>query len=330
MFDIVTFGSVSFDTLLKVKRGGLKIEKNKNSISKKEIVIPLGLKLEIGELETFIGGGGTNTAFTFHFQGLKTAYVGKVGRDEFGKSILNYLKKYKLHFLIKEDHSHKTEYSVIISSKGGEKTIFVFRGAASFLSSKEIPWGKIKSRWFYVAPLSGNLMNLFKKIVNFTRENNIKLAVNPSLEQISLFKSKPSFRSLLKKIDVLILNREEASLMTKEGKIRKVLRELIKMTNEKIILVVTEGKKGALVYHNDYLYKSNAPSVRPIDKTGAGDAFGSGFLVGLLRKNDIRYAMKLATSNATSCILKPGAKNGLLKKGQKLYPVEIKKYKVKW
>jgi len=54
----------------------------------------------------------------------------------------------------------------------------------------------------------------------------------------------------------------------------------------------------------------------PFEKTGAGDAFGSGFLSGLLQKNDIEYAIQLATANATSCIQKIGAKNGLLKKDE--------------
>jgi sugar/nucleoside kinase (ribokinase family) len=51
-----------------------------------------------------------------------------------------------------------------------------------------------------------------------------------------------------------------------------------------------------------------------VDRTGAGDAFGAGFITGLIRRNEINYALKLASANATSVIESIGAQTGLLKK----------------
>jgi sugar/nucleoside kinase (ribokinase family) len=51
-----------------------------------------------------------------------------------------------------------------------------------------------------------------------------------------------------------------------------------------------------------------------IERTGAGDAFGSGFVSGMILENDIEYAIQLGSANATSVIQEIGAKNGLLQK----------------
>ena len=51
-----------------------------------------------------------------------------------------------------------------------------------------------------------------------------------------------------------------------------------------------------------------------VNTTGAGDAFGSGFVAGLMAKNDINFALRLAAANATSVVEHIGAQEGILTK----------------
>jgi sugar/nucleoside kinase (ribokinase family) len=63
----------------------------------------------------------------------------------------------------------------------------VYRGASDELNSKDIPWNKLKkTKWIYLAPLAGSLCETFEEIVNFAYENKIKIAINPSIQQLSL------------------------------------------------------------------------------------------------------------------------------------------------
>jgi sugar/nucleoside kinase (ribokinase family) len=72
-------------------------------------------------------------------------------------------------------------------------------------------------------------------------------------------------------------------------------------------LAVSDGKKR---------YSAGVPEAPVIDRTGAGDAFGSGFVSGFIQSNgDIEYAIQLGTANATSVVEDFGAKTGILKKG---------------
>jgi len=319
MYDIITFGSATRDIFLKSE--GFKIRQEKKFFNGKGLVISLGSKIPVKELHFFTGGGGTNTAFTFKNQGFMVAYCGMVGNDFAGKEIIKELKENNISTdFVSFDKKHHTNYSIILLTKN-ERTILVFRGASENLKTKNIPWQKLKSRWFYLAPFSGKLLNIFEPLLRFARKKNIKVALNPGNTQLSLPREK--LKKLLNFANVLILNQEEASLATnlpyhKEKEIFQTLDQWIDG-----IVIMTKGPLGAVISDGRWLYKVGILKAgKVIDRTGAGDAFGSGFVAGLIKvtsnqrpvtSKSIEYAIQLASANATSCLQKMGAKNGLLK-----------------
>ena len=137
---------------------------------------------------------------------------------------------------------------------------------------------------------------MLKPLLNFAKQNNIKTAVNPSAKQ-------PGLLGLLPKIDILVLNEEEAKGF---GGAKKVFQAA------KGIVAVTQGEKGSMVYSQRKVFKAKVKKIKTIERTGAGEAYASGLLAGLLLKDNIEYAIDLARRNAESCIKKAGAKNGLL------------------
>jgi sugar/nucleoside kinase (ribokinase family) len=314
-YDIITFGSATRDTFLRLKKDNYRILEEREFGEEKSLCFPLGAKIFIEDLEVASGGGATNTACTFTNQGFKVAVCTKVGDDKRGEAIIEELKKFKVETkFIKKDKKYRTAFSAILSLKG-ERTILIYRGACHFMKPDDIPWEKLKKvKWFYLAPLSEESAQLFKPLVEFAKENKIKVAANPGNTQLNL--GEEVLKPILSQINILILNKEEASLLAKlspenEKALLKKLTSFVKG-----IVVITKGKEGSVVSDGKYVYRAPVPAVLPFEKTGAGDAFGAGFLGGLLQKNDIEYAIQLATANATSCIQKIGAKNGLLKKGE--------------
>jgi ribokinase len=315
MFDIITFGSATRDTFLKIKKESYEILKSKEFLTGKGLCFSLGSKVEIEDLIVSTGGGGTNTAATLTNQGFKVAYVGKIGKDKRGEAVMDDLKKFSVFTgFVRKDKSRPTAFSVVLSSGPGRGTILVYRGACHFLTKEEIPFEKLKAQWFYLAPLSGSLAYLFDDIIRVASRKKIKVMVNPGHSQINFKKS--VLNRVLPQINILNLNQQEASLLTgipfeKEKKLFKKLDQMIDG-----IAIMTKGEKGVVVSDGHYLWSAPALSASPVDVTGAGDAFGSGFLSGLIQTNDVSFAIQLGTANATSCIKKIGAKNGLLKKGK--------------
>ena len=93
------------------------------------------------------------------------------------------------------------------------------------------------------------------------------------------------------------------------------------------IVAITDGKHDLYVMDEKHIYSAKPPFVKIVDTTGAGDAFAASFLCGILRKNDVEFAIKLGLVNAFSVITHYGAKNILLTFNEAMK--SIKKMKVR-
>ncbi len=301
MFDVITFGSATIDIF-----ATLKPLKEKGRVCFKG-----GTKEVLRGLEMQTGGGGTNAAASFANLGLKTAFCGELGNDVFADFIQKDLLKRKIDIsLLKRNLKNKNNVSLVLSPLKGERVILSsFRD--SMLKKNNIPLYKLKAKWFYIAPLHNEATALLKPLVNFALKEKIKVALNPSKEQIKTLTSET-----LAKIDCLIVNEEEHSLL--KGKLKSFQG----------ILTITQGKKGCLVISKDKQYEAKARNIKIKEATGAGDAFASGLIAGLFLKNDIQYGIALGLFNSESCIQEIGAKNGLLKK-QDLLKMPVYKIKIK-
>ncbi|MEK7658991.1 MAG: carbohydrate kinase family protein [Patescibacteria group bacterium] len=332
MYDIITFGSAAQDINLKSKE--FKVLKNeKDSVTGEGLCLALGSKIDIEDIKFTSGGGGTNTAVTFVKQGFKTAFCGMVGDDASGKEAIEELKKNKVNTsLVVKTKEKATNHSVVISGNEQDRTILVYRGAADLMDKNNIPWSKLRTKWIYLAPLSGLLLRQseggrtpFEDIVNFAFENKIKIAINPGNLQLSL--PMEVIIRIFKKIDVLFLNQEEASFLTKisfqnESEIFKKIDEICPG-----VAVMTKGGEGVIASDGKYLYSAKPhPDRKIVDTTGAGDSFASGFLSDYIRYNgDIEKAIQLGLANSEGNLSEIGAKTGLLDKNSPFERVAVVK-----
>ena len=319
IFDIITIGSATRDGFFE-GIDFLPVE-GECFIANKGICLPLGVKIRVPQVHFLTGGSATNTAVSFIRQGLKTAIICRVGDDVSGKTIIEEQKKENIDTqFIQKDYLIPTAYSVIFLTSSGERTILSYKGCAEKLNSWEIPWQKIKTRWFCIGSL-GKEKNILREIIQFAILNKIKLAINPGWQELEWLKKNPKW---IDKFEIFICNQEEAAYFTdisynKERQVFKKLDNLVKG-----IVVMTKGQKGSTISDGKHLWTGGGRA-RASDTTGAGDAFGSGFVSGFINKGDIQWAIQLGHANAVSCISQWGAKNGLLKKNQGFKKIKINK-----
>jgi len=328
MYDIITFGSATKDIFLKPRNFKI-LKDKKNFVTGNGICFNLGSKVEVEEMFFSSGGGGTNTAATFAKQGFSVAYCGAVGDDLAGKEIISELNSLSVdtRFVFKTKRK-PTNHSIILSGIDEDRSIFVYRGASEVLKNGDIPWDRLKTKWLYLAPLSGKLCDLFEPLIDFAKKNKIKIAVNPGNTQLSL--SKIVLERILKKVDILILNQEEASFLTKISFQKE--KEIFKKIDEVCdgVAIMTKGPKGVVISDGKYLYKALPLKSKVVDRTGAGDSFASGFVSGFIQSNgDIGQSIQFGVANSSACLQEWGAKNGLLKKEEKFLKVKVQKTKIK-
>lgn len=313
MFDVITFGSATRDIFVRSK--DLKIIANSEFVTGRAIAVEAGGKIYVDDLIFTTGGGGSNCAVAFALQGLKTAFVGLIGNDQGGLDVFRELSDLGVDCrFLKTTARAATPYSIILSSPDNERSILVYEGASHFLAADDILWSGIKnSRWFYISGLSGESAKVFAPLIEFAAENKIKIAVNPGHSQLT--DDSLALKNLLGKIDILLVNQEEASLIT--GVDFNNEAELFKKFDALVpgIAVMSKGKEGVAASDGKNIYRAGIPESGYVDRTGAGDAFGAGLTAAIMRGESLAAAIQLGTVNATATIQKIGAKNGLLKKG---------------
>jgi len=306
MYDVITIGgAVRDETFL---FNSIK-EKKKNG---KYICFLSGAKINVDQIYFTSGGGACNVAVGLSRLGLKAAPIVCIGNDISGRAIINDLKKNKVETkFIKIDRKYHTAISSIISQANIDRTIFTYRGANNQLqiNNDRLP----ETKWIYIAALDGNWQKILNKVINLKLKNpNLKIAWNPGIVQLRAGKKK--LNHFLKKIDVLILNKRESSILTKKSD--KNIIALLKALHDlgPKIGIITCAEDGAFVINNKDIYYSKAQPKKVVDTTGAGDSFSSGFLAGLIIHNDIKKALKLGILNSAANLTQVGAQDGLLTK----------------
>lgn len=309
-FDIIAIGSATRDVFIGLDE--YRTLEVPEFVTGKGICFPLASKLEIKKIVFASGGGGTNAAVTFARQGLKTACVCVIGNDLNGQELLNELVKEGADVSHFQKHADDfTAYSVILVDKSGERTILSYKGEGQHFDVKGIPFDKLRARWLFLDSLGGHY-DLLEAAVNWAVKNKVKLAINPGGKELThgLDKLKP----LLKNFSIVIMNQEEASKLIgidyeKESEIFRTMDELIGG-----VFVMTKGPEGVIVSDGKNIYRAGVPDSPVVERTGAGDAFSSGFVTEYIKSGDITKAIQFATANASSVVTQYGAKAGLLKK----------------
>jgi ribokinase len=294
MFDVITFGSAVADVLVDTAV----YEKGKF------MYYPIGEKILIKDLKFYVGGGGTNTAVAFSRLGLKTGFIGKVGDDESEKKILELLKNEKIKFLGKIEKGALSGYSIVLESQKKDRTILTYKGVNDKLRFKELNLREIKTKWLYLSALLGESFKTQKKLVGYLNKKGTKIAFNPSSYIIKKLNLKP----ILKFCEILVLNKEEARMFVKKGDLLKELRKL----GPKIV-VITDRDKLISAYDGKNRYYLKPHKIKIVDRTGAGDAFASGFVAGRITGKSIEDSLKLGLMESEAEIKYHGVKNKLLK-----------------
>ncbi len=293
-YDVVTFGSAVIDVFVNTDTG-----ERRNFIS-----YPAGAKILIKNLKFDVGGGGTNTAVAFSRLGLKTGCISKIGNDENGNKILSLLEKEHVDFLGQQQKNAMTGYSVILDSKENNRTILTYKGVNNNIKFGDIN-KKLKTKWLYLSSLLGQSFKTQRKLAQILVQKGTKLAFNPSSYIIKKLNLKP----ILKLCHVLILNKEEAQMLT--DKRQDLLIELYKLGPR--IIVITDKNKLVNCYDGNKKYFVKPHKTRVVERTGAGDAFASGFTAGLIAGKKIPESLKFGLREAESIIKYFGAKNKLLR-----------------
>lgn len=307
--DLLSIGDATIDTFM------TPIEtETMCKVDSKECLIcfSYGDKIPVRNLEFSIGGNAGNNAIGTKRLGIASSIVLTLGDDNVGNMVTQKLKEegVDLTYVIQQPGT-SSNYSTVINYSG-ERTIFVYHAPRSY----EFPVTLPAVPWIYLTSMGESFGPFYIHLSEWLKKNpSVKLAFNPGSWQLR--GGYDSIKDIMAQTHILYVNKEEAEKLSGFGESRGKERDLLIAVNKlgPKICIVTDGSNGSMVYDsvNGKFIKAGVLPVDAYERTGAGDAFGSGALSAIIHGKSLEEALLWGTSNSASVIGYTGSQKGLLK-----------------
>jgi len=241
-------------------------------------------------------GGGGNVAAGLSRIGGSSAFIGKAGRDLFGKLYLQDLKENEVTSELFTDENSPTGLTIVFVDSTMERSFLVFRGANDHLLSEDIEKAFSlveRSEYVYFSgfslvnnPQRDTILNAIFKAKGLGK----KIIFDPGAFNL-VSSERKLFDSLLDICDVFSPNLEEARAITNASEIDDIVPRL----RERVPLTLLKcDKNGSILFSQKETVKIRGSDSKCVDSTGAGDAFTAGALYGLSHRLSLESTGRLA------------------------------------
>jgi len=252
-----------------------------------------GRSLSVGE--NFLkkpGGAPTNVAAAIAALGGRVELSAKVGNDPFGKQLVKVMEDFGVstHWLL-QDNNYFTTFAFVSLMEDGERDFVFNRGADGQLTKEEIEVIDLADVGIIhfgsaTAFLPGPLQEAYKRLLQKAMEKNIFISFDPNYRHLLFKDNTQSFIDqswhFLRECNFFKVSDEEAMLITGAPSVEEAAA--IFMAKTDAVFTITLGKAGALLGHNNLTSIVESIPVKPVDTTGAGDAFAGAILYQLAQK----------------------------------------------
>ena len=250
-------------------------------ISVGEILADVLMDVKTGEMQAFVGGAPFNVAVGVHQCGGSVRFYGCVGKDPIGAFLKEKVREKlpKERFIVQTDEERPTTLAIVSLSETGERDFrFIRENSADYrIETGEIEFGE-RPAVLHI----GSLMlsepegqGLAFRLMNIADKNDVPISFDVNYREDIFRKGQSAFacyEPVIRRADILKMSEEEIELYlglpAEEG--------IAKMPNK--LVCVTLGEKGCLVKLDREVIRVPSVPVRPVDTTGAGDAFFGAFL----------------------------------------------------
>lgn len=305
--DFLAVGDTVVDEFVKLKEAHVSCDVNHGDCT---ISMKWGDKIPYDSSVLVPGvGNAANAAVAAARLGLSAGFVSNVGKDRFGEEILaTFAKEGVDTTYVAINESIPTNHHYVLCYEA-ERTILIRHERYPYL----IPDGLPPPAWMYLSSVGEHSEAFHTELAEWLRKHlETKLAFQPGTFQIKMGKEK--LAGLYCAAELVSVNKEEAERILGEGETDiKELLEKMRALGPKIVLI-TDGPSGAYAFDGtDMLKVPMYPDPSPpANRTGAGDAMTSTFVVALGLGKTLAEALLWGPINSMSVVQHVGAQKGLL------------------
>lgn len=309
-YDVVCIGDVVMDAFITLKEA--KVEWDA-AHEHPRLSMSFANKIPYESLTVATGvGNASNVAVGAARLGLNTAIITSIGNDHYGNEILDHYRKEGVSAeYVKVNKGLPTNYHFVLTYKS-ERTILIKHQEYEYYDPRKLD---SNTDWIYFSSIAEHTLPFHKKVADYLKKHpQVKMGFNPGTFQLRFGAEK--LKDVYKHTYALFVNREEAALILrrKNEDIGPLFDGLHKLGPK--VVVITDGSKGAYASDgmNRYFMPPYPDPKPPISRTGAGDAFSTGFFCGLVYGLSVYDALRWAPIESMNVVQHFGAQTGLLTK----------------
>lgn len=279
--------------------------------------IPLdkGVKLkDVSGFTKYPGGAPANVAVAASKSGVKSYFIGQVGKDAFGDFLIESLNKESVDtsYLYQSSVSN-TALAFVTLSHTGERDFIFYRdpSADQLLDETQLPKEILKDCVLHFCSVSLSdypIKQAHLKAIELVRKHQGFISFDPNL-RLSLWSDHNAYKKVINEFipmaDLLKVSSDELEFITGISDNQKAIKSLF--VGHVNYVILTLGKDGSTLYYKDGR-AIHVPSykVTVVDTTGAGDAFIGSFLAEM-----IKVDLSFSESNITSALQTANGKAAL-------------------
>ena len=255
----------------------------------------------------FGGGSAVNSLVAYRHFGGSGSFYGMVGEDDSGSFFISELETLGINVQCSVSPNTPTGHCLVLITPDGERTMLTYLGANNQIAS-DTPIAELvdQHQFFYAESYLLAIEGFYQTLMNYfdlARERGVKLSL--SLSDVSITRScAAQIEAVLANgVDVLFGNHAEFYSYTDKSElddIFAVLKEQVKT------LVITKGREGSWIYHQDSILKIRSLPIVTKDTLGAGDAYAGAFLYALQQGEDYEKVGNFASYAAGQVVTRLG------------------------
>jgi ribokinase len=256
------------------------------------------------------GGAAANVAAWLGVNGADVTLVARVGADVSGVNCINEIERCQVRSSVVVDPRSVTGTVIVLVAPNGERTMLPDSGANGLIEAKDVPSLCPADRLYFSGYLLLNSRSrkAAREILAVARDAGSQIIVDPSSAAPILRVGANNFLAWMGRVDVLLANLEEASVLSGESDPWLAAEKLL--INARIV-VVKLGAQGAIALTEAGRYEVAAvPVDQVVDTTGAGDSFAAGFL---LADANLEQSLRSGARVAAECVVSVGARPQVVK-----------------
>ena len=237
--------------------------------------------------KAFCGGAPFNVAVNAKQAGVNVGFIGRVGKDVIGRFVTEEAKKAKLDYLdIQVDNDRNTTIAFVTLTDGERDFAFNRHDTADYnIDVNDIDFNKYNDlKIIHLGSLmlsENNGKKFAQKIAKKAKKLGVKLSfdMNFRMDTYKNFEdAKKAYKPYVKCADIIKFSDDELRLYTGIEDVKTAIESIY---TEGQLFVLTLGGKGSMYYYNGQTNIIPTKKVKPVDTTGAGDAFFGTFLANI-------------------------------------------------